>query len=110
MKHPALIELFSIISEPDRESRETFLETWTAKWVHVTEKTQYVVNKSCLNTDEIDFVWYRVAAMCAEDLMENQVTENETTNNSFSCRIFALRSPDGKLEKNKKSFKKSREA
>lgn len=106
MKHQALEELKLIIREPSREIREALTEAWEKKWIYYTEQTQYVVNKSILKSDEIDFVWYKVAQMCAENLMDNSITKNTSTNTSFSCELWSLRSPYAELEKNTKHLKK----
>jgi len=106
MKHDALIELKLIIKETDIKVREALVEAWEEKWIYYTKNTQYVINRSVLNSEEIDFVWYKVSQMCAEDMMDNNVTLNKSTNNSFSCETWALRSPYAKLEKNTKYSKK----
>lgn len=106
MKHEALSELFLIINEPKLEIRKALLEAWEEKWIHYTEKTQYVINKSILNSEELDFVWYKVAQMCAEDLIDSNITKNSTTNTSFSCELWSLRSPYAKFQKNTKDLKK----
>ena len=108
MKHPALEQLNLIMKEPREELREALLEEWQSKWVYYTENTQYVLNKSILRSDEVDFVWYKVAQDCAEDLMEDGITENHTTNTSFSCRVWAIRSPYAKLKENTKSDKETK--
>lgn len=108
MNHPALEDLLLLIQESRLELREVLLEEWKKKWVYNTEQTQYVVNKSVLTSDEIDFVWYKVAQSCAEDLMDSKITENSTTNTSFTCRVWALRSPYAELKENTKSNKKAK--
>lgn len=108
MDHPALKELMELIKEPNLEERESFLKEWKDKWMIYTENTQHVVNKSILDSEDTDFVWYKVAEMCALDLIENDISINTTTNNSFSCGIYALRSPVGKLKENKKGNRKAK--
>ena len=106
MKHQALEELFLINKESRQELREVLLNEWVQKWVYHSKQTQHVLNKSILNSNELDFVWYKVAEMCSIDLMDNGITRNSTTNNSFTCETWALRSPYAELEKNKKNTKK----
>lgn len=106
MKHEALNELKLIIKENSLEIRQALVEAWEKKWIYHTKQTQYVINKSILNTEEIDFVWYKVAQMCAEDLMDNNITLNESSNTSFSCELWSLRSPHAKLKENTKHLKK----
>lgn len=108
MKHKALEELLLIVREPREELREILLYEWEQKWIHYTEKIQYVINKSALNLEETDYVWYKVAQDCAEDLMENNVVDTSTTNTSFKCGMWSLRSPYAKLKENSKNTKKSK--
>jgi hypothetical protein len=108
MKHEAIQDLSLIIKESREELREALLKAWEEKWIYHTEKTQYVLNKSILNSEETDFVWYKLAELCAHDLIEQNVVDTNTTNTSFSCEILALRRPNGKLEENQKSLKKVR--
>lgn len=108
MKHEAIQELFLIIKEDKYEIRQALIKAWEEKWIYHTKKEQYVLNKSILNSEEIDFVWYKLAELCAYELMENGIIDTNTTNNSFSCDILALRRPYGKLKKNKEKLKKTR--
>lgn len=107
MKHEALKELSLIIKESREHLRETLLQEWIQKWVYCTEQTQYVINKSILNTEEIDFVWYKIAEQCAEDLIEHQIAESNSTNNTFTCKVWALRKPYAKFKEDSKNRKKS---
>jgi hypothetical protein len=100
MNHPALRELLDIIKEPDQSNREQLLESWKNSWLHLEEVTQYVINNSVLSTEEKDFVWYKVAQTCSENLIEKDITENTVTNTSYNCKLLALRSPNGKLKEN----------
>jgi hypothetical protein len=107
-EHPAVLELLHIIQEETLELREKSLETWKESWLAHIEKTQYVVNKSVMSSDDTDFTWYKVAEMCAEELIDENISVNTTTNNSFSCEIVALRSRGGKLKESTKGTKKAR--
>ena len=107
-QHPAVLELYQIIQEENLELRETLFKEWKANWIACVEKTQYVVNKSVMSTDDTDFTWYKVAEMCAEELIDENISINTTTNNSFSCEVYALRSSSGKLKENTKGLKKAR--
>ena len=104
----AFNELEDLILDDNLDTRKMLLTNWIRDWVVSVEHTQHVVNKSLLNSNEIDFVWYKVAQLCAEDLIDNQVTDNSTTNNSFTCSILALRSLNGKLKEDTKSNKATR--
>ena len=108
MKHEALNELFQIVKESQEDLRVDQLKEWENKWIYYTESTQYVVNKSVLNTEEIDFVWNKVVEKCAEDLLENRIVDSNTTNNSFTCKVWALRKPNAKLKESPKNVKKTR--
>lgn len=108
--HPAILELQSIVQEESLESRKKSLKEWQSKWLTYTEKTQYVVNKSVMNSEDTDFTWYKLAELCAESLIDENISINTTTNNSFSCGIYALRSPNGELEEGKESTKKTKRA
>jgi hypothetical protein len=107
-EHPAVLELHHIIQEENLELREESLKDWIATWLAHVEKTQYVVNKSVMSSDDTDFTWYKVAEMCAEELIDENISINTTTNNSFSCEVYALRSRSGKLKENTKGIKKAR--
>lgn len=106
--HPAVLELLSIIQEQDSELREKAFKDWKDSWLVYVEKTQHVINKSVMSSDDTDFTWYKVAEMCAEELIDENISTNTTTNNSFSCGVYALRSRNAELKKNKKDTKKAR--
>jgi hypothetical protein len=108
MRHEALEDLFLIMKEPKEELREALLLEWEEKWLYCTYHTQHVINRSALNSEEIDFVWHKVAESCVESLFEDNVADTISTNNSFTCKVWALRSPYAKLKKNTKSIKKSK--
>lgn len=108
MKHQAIQDLFLIIKESRHEIREALLKAWEDKWIYHTKQTQLVLNKSLLNTEEIDFVWSRVAQLCVEDLFNNNITNNTSTNTSFSCELWSLRSHNAKFQESTKDTKKIR--
>jgi hypothetical protein len=103
----ALKELASLVEEKDSNTRKDLLSTWVDQWVVSVEETQHVINKSILKSEEIDFVWYTVAQRCGEQLIDNQISENTTTNTSFTCSFLAIRSPNGKLKENTKGNKET---
>ncbi len=106
-EHPAVLELYHIIQEEDLELRKESFKKWKESWLTYIEKTQYVVNKSVMSSEDTDFTWYKVAEMCAEELIDEDISTNTFTNNSFTCEIYALRSQNGKLKKNTKGTKKA---
>lgn len=108
MNHPAITELFTIISINSTEERKKLLDQWIIDWLYYTEKSQTVVNKSVLTSEELDFVWYHIASLCGEDLIDSNITENSSSNTEFNCKLVALRSSNGKLKKNPESNKKAR--
>jgi hypothetical protein len=109
MKEPEAIKnLRLILLEPRESLRMTLLDEWITRWIFSTKQTQHVINKSVLNSAEKDFAWYTVATMCAQELMDNEVTSNTSDNNSFNCEVWAIRSSDEKLKENKENTKKIR--
>jgi hypothetical protein len=106
--HKALQDLKLIMLESREGLRMYLLNEWISKWIYKASHTQHVINKSILNTSEIDFTWYNLATMCAKDLIDDQISNNSTTNTSFTCEVLAIRSPNGKLKKDEKNIKKIR--
>jgi len=107
MNTDALKELASLVNEEDVNTRKSLLQAWVDQWIVTVEETQHIVNKSILNSEEIDFIWYKVAQSCGETLIDGQISSNTTTNNSFTCSFQALRSPNGKLKEDTKGNKKT---
>jgi hypothetical protein len=97
--YKALKELEKII-EIDDNSRKVLFDKWKDEYLFEVEKTQYVVNRSTLSLDERDFTWELVASKCGIELLDCNILDTESTNNSFSATCLVLRSNNGKLKKN----------
>lgn len=98
----ALTELFEIIEIKGSDERLVAFEQWKKDWIYEIEKTQYVINKSTMGSEEVDFAWYWVAKLCGEALMDEQLFKTHSTNNTFTASLTGLRN-----EKQQKSAKSS---
>lgn len=108
MKHPALKILDQIIQEPDMDKRNQLYAAWQKEWIEYVDNEQNVINKSTLSSEETDFIWYHIAKQCADELIEKNIANLESTNTKFSSSLVALRSKNAKLQENTKSNKKTR--
>lgn len=98
--YKVLKELEKIILETNGIDRKIRFDEWKDEYLFEVEKTQYVVNRSTLSTNDRDFVWELVASQCGIELLDSNILDTESTNNSFSATCLVLRSNNGKLKKN----------
>jgi hypothetical protein len=106
-EHPSLIELKSIVENSNLESRKLNLSKWIKKHLHYIEKTQYVVNKSVMSSDERDFIWECVTKQCLDELLDNNIITTKSTNTSFTGKLVTLGNYNGKLKEDKKDSEKT---
>jgi hypothetical protein len=106
MSEPLSI-LEEIVSVSSLDTRRLLLSQWIKDWVVSVEKTQHVVNKSVLNSEEVDFVWYTLAQICAEELIDTNTAKTTSTNREFTCSFLALRSTCGKVQEDPENTKRS---
>lgn len=96
MKHPAIKELQTIIKEKDwtefcpEKTRAELLEQWIAKWLIEVEQSQSVVDAKYLNSEQSDFVKYRMGQVLGEALTEECV-HFSTNARKISATMVGLR-------------------
>ena len=96
MKHPALDELNKIMKIKDwtdfcpEKDRQAALDSWLEKWLIEVEQSQLVVNSKLLNSEDTDFVKYRMGQVLGESLTEECVTF-KTTAQRISGHLIGLR-------------------
>ena len=97
-KIPALKDLFDIINCDNKLERECRFFAWKNKWVTSIEKSQLVLNRSTMSSEDHDFTCEYLTRLCVEELLEKNIVNITTTQNSYTAKIMVIK--NGKLEKN----------
>lgn len=98
MKHPALKELYTLLQERDwtefcpEKNRKDLLDKWVEKWIIEVEQSQLVVNPKYLNSEQSDFVKYRMGQVLGEALTEDCVNY-KTEDKRITASMVGFRRP-----------------
>ena len=109
MNHPALENLLAISKIENHMEREKKVKSWFKDWIFHSQTKQTVLNKSTLNSEDIDFVWEKVTEACVSGLLDSNIVPNHVEDNNFYCNMYVLRSSNETFKKNTKSLEDTRE-
>jgi hypothetical protein len=77
--------------EPREELRVTLLKEWEQKWLSTVSSTQHLINKSVLNSEELDYMWYKLGKEVGEKLIDSGVAKCSGDNNRIECEVLVIR-------------------
>ena len=91
--HKAFRELIGIIENPDYLERKDLTVAWIDTWTKEINRSQLVLNRSQMSTEEHDFTCEHLAKLCGVDALDEGMVDVSVNKNKYEASMVVLSYP-----------------